>query len=169
MLRRDYFGSTRSITWLLMPWLLTSPGHQQPWYWLCKMGRSFSSKRKNFNYLLHLIVEKWSKKQTYGFIIIDWFISSSIENLSKERVRAIPPFYFRDHFVYAPSQWETTLQCNVVSHWLGAHTKWSFYLLHAAMFWKRLDPVFMTPNAPFAVLQNLIMLMARHGPTTAMI
>ena len=28
----------------------------------------------------------------------------------------------RDHFVYAPSQWETTLQCNVVSHWLG-HTK----------------------------------------------
>ena len=31
----------------------------------------------------------------------------------------------RDHFVYAPSQWETTLQCNVVSHWLGAYTKLS--------------------------------------------
>ena len=31
----------------------------------------------------------------------------------------------RDHFVYAPSQWETTLQCNIVSHWLGAYTKWS--------------------------------------------
>ena len=30
-----------------------------------------------------------------------------------------------DHFVYVPSQWETTLQCNVVSHWLGACTKWS--------------------------------------------
>ena len=27
--------------------------------------------------------------------------------------------------VHAPSQWETTLQCNVVSHWLGAFTKWS--------------------------------------------
>ena len=25
----------------------------------------------------------------------------------------------------APSQWETTLHCNVVSHWLGAYTKWS--------------------------------------------
>ena len=25
----------------------------------------------------------------------------------------------------APSQQETTLQCNVVSHWLGAFTKWS--------------------------------------------
>ena len=26
--------------------------------------------------------------------------------------------------MYAPSQWETTLQCNVVSHWLSAYTKW---------------------------------------------
>ena len=33
--------------------------------------------------------------------------------------------YCRVHFVYAPSQWETTLHCNVVSHWLGAYTKWS--------------------------------------------
>ena len=31
----------------------------------------------------------------------------------------------RDHFLNAPSQWETTLHCNVVSHWLGAYTKWS--------------------------------------------
>ena len=31
------------------------------------------------------------------------------------------PFKKRDHFVYAPSQWETTLQCNVVSHWLGTY------------------------------------------------
>ena len=32
---------------------------------------------------------------------------------------------YRDHSVYVPSQWETTLQCNVVSHWLGEYTKWS--------------------------------------------
>ena len=30
--------------------------------------------------------------------------------------------YHWEDFVYAPSQWETTLHCNVVSHWLGAHT-----------------------------------------------
>ena len=29
----------------------------------------------------------------------------------------------RDHFVYAPSQWEVMLQCNTVSHWLGSHTE----------------------------------------------
>ena len=30
----------------------------------------------------------------------------------------------RYHFVNAPHQWETTLNCNIVSHWLGAYTKW---------------------------------------------
>ena len=34
----------------------------------------------------------------------------------------------RDHFVYAPSQWETMLQCNVVSYWLGTYTKQSLYM-----------------------------------------
>ena len=29
---------TRSISWLLMPWLLASPEHQQPWYWLEQVG-----------------------------------------------------------------------------------------------------------------------------------
>ena len=31
----------------------------------------------------------------------------------------------RHHFVHAPCQWEMTLQSNIVSHWLGAYTKWS--------------------------------------------
>ena len=26
-------GTTGSIPWLMMPWLLASPGHQKPWYW----------------------------------------------------------------------------------------------------------------------------------------
>ena len=30
-----------------------------------------------------------------------------------------------DYFVYVPSQWQTMLHCNVVSHWLSAYTKWS--------------------------------------------
>ena len=36
---------------------------------------------------------------------------------------------FRDLFVHAPSQWETTLQCNVVSHWLGSFTKWTLHII----------------------------------------
>ena len=34
-----------------------------------------------------------------------------------------------DHFVYAPSQWEMPLQCNVIYHWLDAYTKWSLHLI----------------------------------------
>ena len=32
-------------------------------------------------------------------------------------------------FVNVPSQWEMTLHCNVVSHWLGAYTTWSLLLI----------------------------------------
>ena len=31
---------------------------------------------------------------------------------------------YRYYFMYASSQWETTLHCNVVSHWLNACKKW---------------------------------------------
>ena len=31
----------------------------------------------------------------------------------------------RDHFVCGLGQWETTLQCNVGSHWLSPYPKWS--------------------------------------------
>ena len=37
-----------SITWLLMPWLLALPGHQQPWYWQCNIGSSLTSMCKDF-------------------------------------------------------------------------------------------------------------------------
>ena len=30
---QSYLSLTTSISWLLMPWLLPLPGHQQPWYW----------------------------------------------------------------------------------------------------------------------------------------
>ena len=31
----------------------------------------------------------------------------------------------KDHFGYGLGQWETTLHCNVVSHWLSPNTKWA--------------------------------------------
>ena len=34
----------------LLSLLLVSPGHQQPWYWLCRIGMLLSYMRKNFNY-----------------------------------------------------------------------------------------------------------------------
>ena len=70
------------------------------------------AKSKDFNYISsHMITQ-------IKYLQSPW---DSIETLT-------PPLMLRsnrDHFVCAPSQWETTLHCNVVSHWLGAHTKWS--------------------------------------------
>ena len=57
----SYLGLTRSISWLLMPWLLASPGHQQPWYSLCRISRSLSYSGRNFNYLCLIRVEEWHK------------------------------------------------------------------------------------------------------------
>ena len=31
----------------------------------------------------------------------------------------------RDYSVYAPSQWEMALHCNIISHWLSTYIKWS--------------------------------------------
>ena len=57
-------GLPRSIQWLLMSWLLASPGHQQPWYWLYRIGRPLSYLRKDFNYLGHISVKEWQNVNT---------------------------------------------------------------------------------------------------------
>ena len=41
---------------------------------------------------------------------------------------SISTHILKDHFVYVPNQWEATLQCNVVSHWLATYKKWSLIL-----------------------------------------
>ena len=49
----------------------------------------------------------------------------------------------RDNFVYVPSQWEMMLQCNIVSHWLGAYTKLSLHILPSfcvLVFWGKILP-----------------------------
>ena len=36
--------------------------------------------------------------------------------------------------VNAPSQWKTTLQCNVIFHWLGVYKKWSLFTTRCFAF-----------------------------------
>ena len=43
--------------------------------------------------------------------------------------------FIRDHFVNVPSQWETTLHCNAVSHWLCVYTKWSLVYSRVCSGW----------------------------------
>ena len=53
----SYLGLTMSISRLLASWLLTSPGHQQSWYWLSGICRFWPFSGKDFKYLCHINVE----------------------------------------------------------------------------------------------------------------
>ena len=57
----NHSGWTKPVSWLLMPWLLSSPGHQHEWYWLCGIGKFLPYMRKDFIYLCHVSVEEWYK------------------------------------------------------------------------------------------------------------
>ena len=48
----------RGPSYLGLKWL---SGHQQPRYWICKIGKSWSYTRKNFNYPWYVSEEKWHK------------------------------------------------------------------------------------------------------------
>ena len=50
-------------------------------------------------------------------------------------VGLIHAYTYRDQSVYAPSPWKTTLHCNVVSHWLGVHTKRFLYPVFFHWHW----------------------------------
>ena len=38
VLKLELYRGNRSLSWLLMIWLLASPNHQQTWYWLCRIN-----------------------------------------------------------------------------------------------------------------------------------
>ena len=46
-----------------------APGHQQPWYWLCRIGRSLSYSGRNFNYRCLISVKEWHKMSIYVYVL----------------------------------------------------------------------------------------------------
>ena len=63
----SYPGLNWSRSWLLMPWLLVSPGHQQSWYWLCETGRTLFYMRKDLNYY---VLSVWRKDMICRYIFM---------------------------------------------------------------------------------------------------
>ena len=50
-------------------------------------------------------------------------------------------YQHRDHSVYVPSQWEMLLQCNTISHWLGAYRMTPTNILtHMNLEWAFIKP-----------------------------
>ena len=59
----------RSIPWLQMPWLLRSPGHQQLWYWLCRI---MPSMRNNFTNGTKPLPETTLTFHEWGAVAFTW-------------------------------------------------------------------------------------------------
>ena len=80
----------------------------------------------------------WQNSQISWTWGLKWQQPNSKPNHDDNKLTLEVPFGpdSRDHFVYAPSQWETMLQCyiietmlqcNSIPDWLGACTKWSLW------------------------------------------
>ena len=54
---------------------------------------------------------------------------------------------FRVDFRFAPSQWETVLLCNNVSHWLGTSVESALYLLESGIYHPPLCKTYISPHA----------------------
>ena len=68
VLKPEYFRTIRSMPWLLMAWQYKEPGHQQPWYLLCRVNESLSSQRKGFNNMYLVNLEKLYEMQIYFYV-----------------------------------------------------------------------------------------------------
>ena len=110
--------------------VVASPGHQQPWHWLSRLGRSLSYLREDFNYMCHISAKEWHKMQIYvlftlknvackGLFFIgsvDWYASICSLSLTAQPVLAIGvagvlnTFYKYKSMLYAYSKnlWSPT-------------------------------------------------------------
>ena len=56
------------------------------------------------------------------------FILRQGSGLSYWGCNFIVAWWYRDQSRYVPSQWEMSLQCNDISHWLGTYLDWSLVI-----------------------------------------
>ena len=98
--RRRYFVTTSLIGW-------AQPRISPEWKWLHSEDITVTS------HVHHGVSKDWPLKE-FVQLLVQPNINGNI--------------CIRDHFVHAPSQWEMTLQCDLIIHWLDACTEGS--LLH---------------------------------------
>ena len=80
----------------------------------------------------------WSTKFPifiFPYISVHWTVyhvdtnQTQLIDLSWQQYKHNP--VSRDHFVYAPSQWNMLSHCNTIPHWLGTKTKWSLWVSYS--------------------------------------
>ena len=76
-----------------------------------------------------------------------WWLQPILEQISFSQEVVVS----RDDSRFAPSQWETSLQSNAISHWLGANLEPapSKYLLYCSIYYNFLDIFYMLLSGVF--------------------
>ena len=79
--RLEYSLRMRSTLWLLMSWLLASPGHQMPWYWYIRWVHRCFSWRRIISNTSAISVSRSDRKYKYIFMFpeINFVKPSSVE------------------------------------------------------------------------------------------
>ena len=109
VLKEDDSRKTRSIPWLLMPWvILVLPEQQHPQYRLCRINSSLPSTRMDFNNLYHLSVEKSKEMHIQCSAVITWYNMSwyckqYCNHSSKTSVRL---WIHKRHSIPHPHRWD---------------------------------------------------------------
>ena len=145
-----------------MPWLLASPGHQQQWYWLWnrhvlvlhKEGfqrpvsvMSVQGNDKYCKYMSMVLLKNLACKGLSSIHTCKLWRGSTLDRIGIHTnkyncmrqgmvfVRAGTLNSSRADSRFAPSQWETVLLCNDVSHWLGTSLKSALLKWLGTQFW----------------------------------
>ena len=113
-----WYVHCHSQVWCWWPGACVAPGDLQQW-WL--IGWSSISKYDKHNESLFngcnvISMAYWKTAVTP--LLTHWSYCSLA--ISHQYVHCRQ--WGRDKFEHAPSQWEKTSQCNIISHWLGAYT-----------------------------------------------
>ena len=138
----SYLSLTRSLSWLLMPWLLTSPGHQQPWYWLCRIGRFLSYLRKDFNYLCPGLPT--STELPYSGTETGFPVREYGQRAKSTEIQKLPTLFQLSFCLYlTPTQ---------IIYWSG-HDSVAFLLITSGLKWLKHNPHYHKNNKPQDLIQ----------------
>ena len=143
------YDSISPLIWLQILSLLTvnsdNVNSMQKTNRLCYIypsGASFTFDKQN-KIEFHIILQHWPVDPTRPRYGSEWPVMQrartsavtvmtrlqAYSDWSYGKVKRKHPGCRRDHFLYAPSEWEKSLQCNTVSHWLNECIYWSMHFV----------------------------------------
>ena len=100
--------------------------------WITRIPRN-NIHWKFFQFLFFQVNIQQDKAFMALWLVQSW-TSKSVVNMHGNVVSCLSLWPCRDQSRYAPIQWETSLHCNDVFHWLGAYLGWSLTLTLWVLF-----------------------------------